>query len=249
MDLKQFFDSSPVFYPGSGLDDWQPIRAFGLTRESQAFIQVDYQISEESLRETLSRDGISMLTDEERAEVFMEAWNDDDLVNTRVRAAMRNGPEYTQETLTNVELATIFPKSRVDHMAGVEFNFHDGGPQVAPFALLGTFIRQAPQPSAKSWPEYITILFLGHEATTAYDLLFCQEGQQPPFAVALQAAMHMGFGRNSALASLAARTGVLPEYLQGVAPHNEWEQWEGYVPIEVDTNYPCGRRYRRQDPA
>ncbi len=243
MDLKQFFASNPVFYPGSGLDDWQAIRAFVPTGESHAFIQVDYKFSEKTLRETLSRDGITLLTDDERTEVFMEGWNDDDLLNRRIRAAAKNGSEYSLETLENVPLTTLFPKSSVNHLAGIKLNFYDGGPEEAPFALLGTFAKQTSQP----WPEYVSILFLGYEATAAYDLLFCQDGQLPPLAVAIQAGMHMGFGNGSPLASLAARTGVLPSYLQGVEPRNDFEQWDGYVFQEVATNYPCGRRYRRQN--
>jgi hypothetical protein len=195
------------------------------------------------LRELLSRDGISILTEEERAGVFMETWNDSELVNRRVRAAAKNHSEYSLETLKNVPLANIFPGSSVNHLAGVELNFYDGGPEVAPFALLGTFVKQTSQP----WAESITILFLGCEATAAYDLLFCQEGQQPPLAVAIQGGMTMGFGNGRPLASLAARTGVLPEYLLGAEPRDEWEQWDNYVFKEVATNFPCGRRYHRQN--
>lgn len=176
----------------------------------------------------------------------MEGWNDEDVVNRKVRAAARTGSEYSLVTLENVPLKNIFPKSSVNHLAGVELNFRDGGPEGVPFALMGIF-KQTPKPRPEPWPESIAVLFLGYEATAAYDLLFCQEGQQPPLAVAIQAGMNMGFGNGSPLASLAARTGVLPRYLQGVEPRNDFEQWDGYLFREVATNYPCGRRYRRQN--
>jgi len=83
-------------------------------------------------------------------------------------------------------------------------------------------------------PSRLAILFLGADGHATYDALFCQPGQQAPFAVLLQdhgfAGNYSNWGDDGIAARIARETGCLPEML--LVDDNTTKPWCGYTKVD-----------------
>lgn len=82
-------------------------------------------------------------------------------------------------------------------------------------------------------PQRLAILFLGADGHATYDALFCQLGQQAPFAVLLQdhgfAGNYSNWGRSGITARIAAATQRVPEFL--LLDPTSTAPWIGYEQV------------------
>lgn len=213
--------NNSVFYPGSG-HDYRAIRAFVHTGRDYSFIQVDYGIHQDEIRERLHREGLRLLSSEDLADIALGLWGDE---APKTLHNLRTSPDYELTSLENIHLETLFPSSSENHLNQVPER-----PKIDPYALWGCFQIRDGHYLEKSWPKRFQVLFLGTEAISTYDCLFCQEGQQAPKAVVIQPGMHIGGNNWAPLYALGQETDRLPEYLLLVDPGSV--PWEGYAHVE-----------------
>lgn len=161
--IQEFLKSRVVFYPGAG-NDGHPITVFGSTHGVHCFAFADYGERAEDVQRTF-RDECSHYHP-----ISMQV-HDLKLVI---------GPGFTNHLSG--------PEEGIGLHAGFRNSMPPGGPYVTT-AVLGRDDRCVEDGA----PARLAILFVGHEAISTYDALFCQKGSRPPYGVVLQ---DHGFGGN-----------------------------------------------------
>ena len=231
MNTNILSSKSAAFYPGSGVK-FDTILTLVVSDIANIFIFVDCGISRSDLVDHFKSQKPCSLSREERLGMAMQMdWDDEFFLDYTVNT-LKKPTGYTLECLEDLPLDSLFPLEATRHVP------EEGGPLVGvgakaePYAVLGRFRKREGDPLVAHWPETLLFLFLGTEAITTYDLLFCQEGQQAPKVVILQAGMHIGWGNGSPLHVLAQETARLPDFQLLIDPKPD--PWEGYELLDGD---------------
>lgn len=101
-------------------------------------------------------------------------------------------------------------------------------PEIQPYGFLEILERESgfgPEHGA----DRIAILFLGADGHASYDAMFCQKGQNPPFAILLEdhgfGGNYSSFGRGGVMEEVAKKSQRKPDLL--LVAENTWA-WDGY---------------------
>lgn len=217
-----------VFYPGSRVD-YRPVHAFARLGLADSFIYADDGVPLEEIRASFEGKGLHLMDQDDWNDFLLKAGDEEILTFGR---QPRDLPDYELDSMADLPLDTLVPPATTSRLPQAWVPKLAAHPQVPPFALSTVFKLRAGHPLAPSWPERVRILFLGAEALTMYDRLFCQEGRQAPRAAMIQPGMHTGGDNWTPLQHLAQSTGRLPEYLLmdlGAAPWDGYKQFAGDI--------------------
>ena len=159
-----FFASRTVYYPGSRTDG-NPLEVFGKSHSAHCFVYCDNSMSERGVRDQLEHE------------------------------TQRGHPKgYRQIVGTHVLKSEITPHHLIFHfqVKPEELDWATRQP------LGGSFVYWAVLEREESYdddhgPKRLSILHVGGEGIATFDALFCQRGNNPPFAILLQ---DHGYGGN-----------------------------------------------------
>lgn len=199
--LDAFWQSRIVFYPGFR-SDGHPVKFFNSLHLATCFVYADYWVNQEQVKADLDNPA--------------KAYN----------GHFRGYHSVERIPLTEADLG---PRGRQSHGDTL---FRKKRAHVQPYVFLEVMERDSDFDDSHG-AQRLSVLFLGTDGHASYDALFCQvKGQRPPYAVALQdhgfGGNYSNFGRGGAMAGIAIRAGVMPEYLlvaEGTKP------WDGYVRV------------------
>lgn len=203
-DSDAFFNSRVVFYPGSGVDG-HAVKVFGSAHAAHCFVYADYSVPQATVERTLGPAGARFLG-----------------YKTLARIALRRedvGPKTWSFHVTPDEIAEMRCRTAVRD------------PEVYGFLEV---LEREPTRDETHGPSRLAILFLGADGHAAYDALFCQTGQQPPFAVLLQdhgfGGNYSNWGADGLAARIAERTDRWPEFL--LVDDLSTRPWTGYRKVD-----------------
>ena len=200
---SDFFNSRVVFYPGSGTDG-HAVKVFGSSHAAHCFVYVDFMLSEADIRSAL------------------------DSTSHRFKG-------YKTVARQSVRQNEIGPLSWVSHATEAQrqmamAHFRGGPPQG--FGMFEVLERDERFDDSHG-PKRLAILFLGADGHAAYDALFCQEGQKPPYGVLLQdhgfGGNYCEFGEGGVMHDVASRTNSFPKYL---LVSSNTRLWPGYELVD-----------------
>jgi len=203
---QAFFASRILFYPGSGTDG-QPIRYFGQAHAVHCYVYADYDFPEESV--------VEQLTDHERLD-HPRGYR---LIECR---------HLTEDEITPRGWVPHLPPPPPDnHLANLR-------PQGGPFARWAVLERDENR-SEEYGPKRWCMLHIGGDGIATFDALFCQRGQNLPFALLLH---DHGYGLNytvfggeqSPLWRLIEMTGRRP--IEWILAGEHTDVWPGYQAVD-----------------
>jgi hypothetical protein len=201
-DMKEFFDSRIVFYPGSGFDG-QPVEMFGSTHSAHCFVYADYGVQEGEIRKQL---------------------NDP-------KHGFRGYETFRRIELTERDLVPNGWIAHITAGEGRKSGTGFASIKDQPYGLLEILERTAGFDEAYG-AKRLAIMFLGADGVATFDALFCQKRSSPPIAIVLQdhgfGGNYTKFGRDGLLEKIAGRAKTYPELLLCA---DNTTPWKLYTPI------------------
>lgn len=211
---EDFFASRILYYPGSGTDG-RPIKYFGRAHATHCFVYVDYWVPQKEVFDQLSKRENSKHPEGYRLlESQLLDWCD----------------------ITNKNEQS-YPSTRdpVDFYAT-----HRHEPPFVMWAVMERLDSYDDDHGPMRW----SMLHIGHDAFASFDALFCQSGQNPPYAVMLDDANYVNTqfgGKDSLLWKMVNKRSEQPP--KWILSGKNTAAWPGYQLVDREGDWHSWGRY------
>ena len=211
IDLKDFFDSRIVYYPGSGCDG-HAVRLFGGSHSAHCFVYADYSMSKDQIIRALDTEGSGY-------------WGGFKGYHSLARISLTIDQIFPPDSRARSLYRLTTSKNLYSSYSCNSIEF---------YGLL-QILQRIDDLGDDHGPHRLAILFLGADAHAAYGALFCNGSRNELFAAIIQdhgfAGNHSVFGEGGIMHKIAKCSNRFPELLLVAEQERGTTLWDGYSEI------------------